>query len=340
MNDPINIKTKKVLSPIIEDGFDKALVLNYIEKNIYNYMDVWVRFQQEWANRAYNTFKDYDKYLLLIYLFRQIWQGFSDKFIYYSLDEFYSQDKFEIDKLNLIKISEELHIPKETIRRKVNEFQKEGILTRAGKTIIVNKAAFAHQKPLKTIETMSLFIQKNSTDLQGEKWFGTAFNKDEIKLFINKYFTICWLRFFKLQIPFLVGHRDVFTDLETWNVWGVIAINHNYSLKKNLDNNVFKKENINQNYYRQVIASKVPHGINASSISDISLIPRATVIRKLKWLMEKKLINKNKEFEYTLKNEGKLNKKINENVYTNMSLVAEYLTNIFDLMKNSKFKIN
>ena len=76
---------------------------------------------------------------------------------------------------------------------------------------------------------MSLFIQKNSTDLQGEKWFGTAFNQDEIKLFINKYFTICWLRFFKLQIPFLVAHRDVFTDLETWNVWGVIAINHNYS---------------------------------------------------------------------------------------------------------------
>ena len=290
-------------------------------------MDARVKAQMRSVQREFPAIVLYDNFC------------FSDKFICYSLDEFYSQDKFEIDKLNLIKISDELHIPKETIRRKVNEFQKEGILTRVGKTIIVNKAAFAHQKPLKTIETMSLFIQKNSTDLQGEKWFGTAFNQDEIKLFINKYFTICWLRFFKLQIPFLVAHRDVFTDLETWNVWGVIAINHNYSLKKNLDNSVFKKENI-KNYYREVIASKVPHGINASSISDISLIPRATVIRKLKWLIEKKLINKNKDLEYTLKNEGKLNKKINENVYTNMTLVAEYLTSIFDLMKNSKFKIN
>ena len=38
-------------------------------------------------------------------------------------------------------------------------------------------------------------------------------------------------------------------------------------------------------------------GINASSISDISTIPRATVIRKLNWLVKQDIIfKKNKEF--------------------------------------------
>ena len=33
-------------------------------------------------------------------------------------------------------------------------------------------------------------------------------------------------RFFKLQIPFLVRHRNFFGDLETWNVWGAILLSH------------------------------------------------------------------------------------------------------------------
>ena len=29
---------------------------------------------------------------------------------------------------------------------------------------------------------------------------------------------------FRMQIPFLTRHRSFFGDLETWNVWGAIAI--------------------------------------------------------------------------------------------------------------------
>ena len=36
---------------------------------------------------------------------------------------------------------------------------------------------------------------------------------------------------------------------------------------------------------------------------------------------------------------GKLNKKIQENFLLNQNYVAEFLTDIFDLMKNSNFKI-
>ena len=40
-----------------------------------------------------------------------------------SMEAFYGQDKVGIEKLNLIEISKDLNIPKETVRRKVNYLQ-------------------------------------------------------------------------------------------------------------------------------------------------------------------------------------------------------------------------
>ena len=84
---------------------------------------------------------------------------------------------------------------------------------------------------------------------------------------------------------------------------------------------------------------KIDRGVNASSIADISSIPRATVIRKLKWLVKQNCIKKNKNLEYQMKKGGKMNKAISDNFLINQHSVAEFLTDIFDLMKNSNFKI-
>ncbi len=84
---------------------------------------------------------------------------------------------------------------------------------------------------------------------------------------------------------------------------------------------------------------KVERGINASSVADISNIPRATVIRKLKWLMKQDIIKKSKNLEYQLKNLGKRYKMISANTIINQEAVADFLTDIFDYMKNSNFKL-
>ena len=142
MSEPIDIKTKKILPQPTQLGFDKSLVHEALQRNIISHWDTWGKLQATWANRAYKTFKDFDKYLVLIFLIRDCWQHSADKFEYYSIDEFYSKDKIVINKINLIKISTELDIPKETIRRKVNELQKEGILSREGKKIVLTKSSF------------------------------------------------------------------------------------------------------------------------------------------------------------------------------------------------------
>lgn len=343
MNDPIDIRTKKKLNKYeeeIQNGFDKALVFSILEKNFVNNLDSWVQFQQKWCNNAFSTFKDYDKYLVLIYLFQQVWQTYADKFQYFTIEEFYSREEWSIEKINLIQIAADLKIPKESIRRKINEFQKEGILVRDGKKIILNKAAISHQKPNHSLGYLCNFIHKHTLILQKESWFGVSPTKEEIKAYFEKYYTVFWLRFFKLQIPFLVRWRELFSDLETWNVWGVIAINHQHNLKLTLKKNTYDEQEIKANeYYNEIIKAKVNYGINASSISDISHIPRATVIRKLKWLTRHKLIKKNKELEYLMRKGGKTNEKTNEIFILNRHLVLTFVSDIIDLIKNSKFEI-
>ena len=338
MNDPIDLKTKKII-PKVENKFKKSLVLENLEQNILTHWDTWGKFQQAWTSRAYNSFKDLDKYIVLIYLIRDNWVTLSGKFQYQSMDEFYDSERVSIDKINLIQISNDLHIPKETIRRKVNELQDSNILKREGKSIIFNRKGIETQKPNDMIELLSVFIEKKSKMMSGKDWFGEHLEKDYIKRFVKKYFTIVWLRFFRMQIPFLIRHRDVFGDLETWVVWGNIALSHQYHLAKAAENNLISSPITLKSYYSNVAEVRVTRGINASSISDISSIPRATVIRKLKWLVKQNCIKKNKNLEYQMKKGGKLNKLISDNFMINQHSVAEFLTDFFDLMKNSEFKI-
>ena len=338
MSQTIDIKTKKII-PEKKTKFDKSLVLENLERNILSHWDTWGKFQQAWTSRAYRSFHDLDKYVVLIYLIRNSWQGLADKFQYQSMDEFYELDTIKIDKINLIQISNDLDIPKETIRRKVNELQISNILKREGKSIIFNRKGIETQKPVDTIDILATFIEKKSKMLQGQDWFGEPLTKDFIKSFIKKYFTIIWLRFFRLQIPFLVRHRKVFEDLETWIVWGNIALSHQYHLAKAAEKNLVTESITFKSYYSNVANVKILRGINASSIADISRIPRATVIRKLKWLVNQDCIKKNKNLEYQMKKGGNLNKKISENFLYNQNAVAEFLTEIFDYMKNSKFTL-
>mgnify|MGYP001441158650 CR=1 FL=1 len=340
MNDPIDIKTKKKIIPQYEKGvFNKDLVLECIEKNISTSWATWGKFQQIWTNQAFNTFKDFDKYLVLIYLIRGYFQQLTDKFEYFSYDNFYDFDEIIINKLNLIKISVELNIPKETIRRKINELQSEGIIKREGKKITLQRKLLGFQKPDLSLEAISSFISKSSKNLQGEDWFGSSIEKDEIKIYLKKFFTLLWQRFLNLQIPFLIRHRNNFKDLETWIIWGNIALHHQKKFQLFKDSSVMRNDTTRlTDYYKQLSSLKIDRGVNASSIADISGIPRATVIRKLRWLVKEKVIYKNKNLEYVMQSKGNLDKKIKETFLTNQIFVAEFLTDFFDYYKNSNFK--
>ena len=349
MSKPIDLKTVKIFEPLKKkpslDNKDfktlnPEIVYDILSQNSNQTVTLWFKLQQAWCNNAYNTFKDYDSYLILVYLVNQVFQKYSDRFQYLSYEEFYEKNELVIDKINLIEISKELNIPKETIRRKVNFLQNKNILFRKGKAIYFNNQINRVQRPANSKKMMSNFLEKTSLILEKESWFGRSYTKEEIEGFIDKYFTICWQHWFRLQIPFLVRHRTFFGDLETWNVWGAIGISQFTDFSKQIKNRVIEDPRTYADLYLHLLRHTPKNGINASSISEISTIPRATVIRKLKFLIKQKLVTKNKRLEYMLLPSQRNIKSFEQNYMHNQKHKAGFVTTIFDLMKNSTFKVD
>ena len=349
MSKPIDSKTvsiydhlkKKPSLDIKEiENLNSAEVYEVLNKNSNDTVSYWFKLQQAWCHNAYNTFKDYDSYLILIYLVNEIFKKYSDRFQYLTYDEFYEKKELIIDKINLIEISKDLNIPKETIRRKVNFLQEKNIIFRKGKSIFFNSHFLNNtQRPANSKQIMSVFLEKSGQILAKEVWFGRAFNRTEIEQFIDKYFTICWQHWFRLQIPFLVRHRTFYGDLETWNVWGSIGISQFSDYNKQVQSRVIEDPRSYADLYLHLLRHTPKNGINASSISEISNIPRATVIRKLKILLKQKLITKNKKLEYMLLPSPKNIKSFEQNYMHNQKYKAGFVTTIFDLMKYSSFKV-
>jgi len=348
MSKPYNLKTIKIYNnlsktPSLEnkefEAFNTEAIHETLSKNSNETISIWFKLQQTWCNNAYSTFKDYDTYLILVFLVKQIFQKYADRFQYLSYEEFYSKKELNIEKINLSEISKYLNIPKETIRRKVNFLQDRNIIFRKGKSIFFSNAINQLQRPANSKSVMAIFLEKTSKILAKESWFGRSYNKEEIEAFIDKYFTICWQHWFRLQIPYLIRHREFFGDLEVWNIWGSIGIAQFIDYSRKVKDRVIEDPRTYADLYLDLLRHVPKNGINASSISEISKIPRATVIRKLKYLLKQKLVVKNKKLEYMLLPSPKNIKSFELNYMQNQKHKSVFVSTIFDLMKNSSFKI-
>jgi len=340
MSEPADIKIAHInKTEIINNSINKELVFEIFGRCSPEALAPFYRFQQTWVNKAYDTFKDFDTYLILMYLKQEIYIDYSDRFHYMSADAFYSQDKIAIDKINLIKISKSLNIPKETVRRKINFLQENDIIFRSGKSIYLNSKALDIAKPNNTLPMIAIFFEKMSEILAKETWFGRSIKRENIEQFIKDHFTVCWEYFYRFQIPYLTRHRLGFGDLESWNVWGSIAIVQTSAYSEYQKKITRDELTSYEDYYISMLKFKSARGINASSIADISGIPRATVIRKLRTLEKKGFIRRNKKLEYTL-GQAKNLKQFQINYLINQKNLSDFCTTLFNLMKNSKFKID
>ena len=340
MSNPVDIKIAHINNKDSnKKSLDKDKVFEVFQMTINDSLKYFFKMQQGWVNRAYSNFNDFDTYLILMYLMNKVYINYSDRFHYMSMDAFYSQDKVGIEKLNLIEISKDLNIPKETIRRKINYLQKNEIIIRTGKTIFLNSKGLEIQKPLTTIEDMASCLSKLSIHLSAEDWFGKALEKEDIKKFIMEHFTVSWEYWYRFQIPYLTRHRTFFGDIESWNVWGSIGLVQIRSLIEEINNNISSLPKNYTDFYLYTLRHKPKRGINASSISDISSIPRATVIRKLKTLEKNKHIMRNKRLEYFLAPKSDNLKGFEKNYLTNQRRWSDYCTTMYNLMKFSKFSI-
>tara|TARA_B100001287_G_scaffold250866_1_gene231692 strand:+ start:26 stop:403 length:378 start_codon:yes stop_codon:yes gene_type:complete len=117
--------------------------------------------------------------------------------------------------------------------------------------------------------------------------------------------------------------RAEFKDLETFSV-GMIVLTNTFSNKQFIPSKIDVKTTMNE------IMGTDPKGVNAMSISEITNIPRATVVRKLKFLIDNHWFEINEKKLIRLNVKDKAKKKSDEFMEKNLLSLSNFIYRIFN----------
>ena len=312
--------------PNIYKQIHKEQIYNVLE-NKYSIMGpMWVSYQMEWSNGIYASFKDHDKYLIIIFLIKKTLDFYSRNFTKLSYDDFYSKETVEIELFTITEVSKALNIPKESARRKVLELEEKGAIKKFKKKIIIDRSKFYYSKPVDSIKRISRFLSTLSEMCIDSKILTKKFTSEELEIVIKDNFSYIWKLYYELQIPMMINYKKIFKDLETFHIFGTCIVNQHLYAKK-ISTNYVERDIFLENIY----SAKMMQGLNAMSISDITGIPRATVIRKLRKLVKQKylMIDIKKHYKLTGNFVIKL-KPMQKNILIKLSY---FTSQIFNLAK-------
>ena len=312
--------------PSISSQIDEDKIFKIINKNFSKIAPFYYQLITSWLIRSYNVFQDIDKFVILIYFINKDLIFFRKNGLVINYDTFYNDKSIEIPKINISDISNDLKIPKESVRRKLQELEKKGIIKKTGKKIFVDRSAFTTAKAEQTLKELSILISKFNEILVEEKITNIIFNTDEISESIKTNFSFCWYQFYKFLFIFTTRWRNNVTDLETLAIGFVVLLN-------TIDNKSFKVKDLNRKKYFKLSQGSDDVGVNAMSLSDITGIPRPTVVRKLKYLIKNNFLHINEKKLITLNITGATLKKTNELQDLNMKNLSNFLYRVFNQIK-------
>ena len=278
--------------PSISSHIDEKLINKIIQDNFASLAPSFFTLTSNWFVRAYDHYKDIDKFVIIIYLIHQDLIYFRQNGIKINYETFYKDKQIEINKINISDISKDLGIPKESIRRKVLELERQRIIKKNGKKIFVVRDTLYSAKAVETLTEVANILYEFNKILKKEKLVTDVYSIDKIILAIKENFSYCLYHFNKFWFIYMNRWRNELKDLETLSIGMVVVIN---AVK---NKNFHPKKNIKS--YRKELMGSDNRGVNAMSISEITGIPRPTVVRKLKYLINKKFLHINEKKLITL----------------------------------------
>ena len=311
--------------PSISEHIDEKIINKVIQDNFAALAPSYFTLTSNWFVRAYDHWKDIDKFVIIIYLIHQNLIYFRQNGIKIDYETFYEKKSIEIDKINISDISKDLAVPKESIRRKILELEKQKVIIRNGKKILVVRDTFYSSKAVETLTEVATVLHEFSKILKKEKLVNEVYSIKEIISAIKENFSYCMYQFNKFWFIYMNRWRAELKDLEYLAIGMVVIIN----AVKNKD--FIPKKNM-RSYHKAVMGSDV-RGVNAMSISEITGIPRPTVVRKLKYLIDKKYlqINEKKLISFNAKDSAFITTK--GMVNKNMISLSNFIYKVFNQIR-------
>ena len=173
---------------------------------------------------------------------------------------------------------------------------------------------------------MSVLLYEFNKILKEEDIVEVAYQITEISDSIKKNFSFVWYQFYKFLFIFTNRWRKELGDLETFTIGVIVLINA-------AENKSFKLKELTRKKYSISIQGSDERGVNAMSISDITGIPRITVIRKLKKMIKRNLLQINEKKLITVNILGDEFVKVQALQDENMASLSNFVNRVFNQIK-------
>jgi len=269
------------------NNIEKNILKNYIE---YEYL--FVSFQSKFLTNLYNRYQSLENGNLVLYFAKETHQNILRQKNYdlnfdISFDKFWvNQSKVIPKKKSIIKIAKDTMLPKETARRKILQLIKQKVLDKKDRNI-----GWLPNEQYK--QSYNLIIDKEIDDVCKLINFicekeNISISKEETAKELKRKFSFYWFHFLAVELEYFRLWNNRFKDpeivlifLQVVNLFSLKAKERNLSYKNLYDNPSLLKEFISAS-------------ISATSISEVTKIPRATCVRKLEFLVKLKIVSQDK----------------------------------------------
>ena len=312
--------------PSISSQINEEEIYKVIDKHFSRLAPYYYRWINSWLIGAYEHFSDIDKYIILIYIINKDFIFFRKNGLIVNYESFYKDKTLEVDKISISDISKDLQIPKESVRRKVEELERAGVIKKKGKKIFITRTAFTTTQANLTLKNMTTLLHEFNKILKEENIVKKAYQTIEISDSIKINFSFVWYQFYKLLFIFTNRWRKAFGDLETFTIGVIVLVNA-------ADNTNFRLKEFNKKKYQVSIQGSDNIGVNAMSLAEITGIPRATVIRKLKILIKGNILQINKKKLITVNMTGQSLKMARKLQDQNILSLSNFVSRVFNQIK-------
>ena len=288
--------------------FEKYNIEKIIKDNFVKLMPTFYEMESTFLSGLYKRYGDLEGGNIVIYFARDLHLEIlrkreNDLDFDLSLDFFWRNHKnIRQGKKKIISVSKETGLPKETARRKIISLIRKKHLKKEDKSRLFWEPSSEHKETYikiigEQINSLSKFI------LEQTKLLNTVIPLAKIEKEIKKNYSFYWYHYLSVQLQYIKFWHQKLNDLEMLLIGlQTIIQTINYINRKSDGTNSI----INRFQKGQDIKEA---NISATSVSEVTGIPRATCIRKLEKFVKMKVLDKDlKTKRYYLKiNQSTLN---------------------------------
>ena len=274
--------------------FEKNNIEKILKENFTKLMPTFYEMESTFLAGVYKRYGDLEGGNIVIYFARDLHLEIlrkreNDLSFDLSLDMFWSNHKnIKQGKKKIISVSKETGLPKETTRRKIISLIKKKHLRKEEKNRLFWEPASEHKDTYlkiigEQINSLSKFILEQTKLLQ------LSVPLAKIEREIKKNYSFYWYHFLTVQLQYIRFWQTKLNDLEMLLIGLQTIIQTVNYVNRKTENGFFANVKIQKNLdFKEA-------NISATSVSEVTGIPRATCIRKLDKFVRMKVLEKDSD---------------------------------------------